>query len=141
MKNYYDQKQELEVAKTRLKTLKEKRQLYFNETQPKSKKINGVMVKSTPTHTDKFLEYTTKVEVIDDEIEMLEHEIRILSSYLRRMENSLRSMKGILEKVFVDKYVDNMAVTEIALKNNYSQVQIYRYLKKINKIIKDDKKW
>ena len=91
MKNYYDQKQELEVAKTRLKTLKEKRQLYFNETQPKSKKINGVMVKSTPTHTDKFLEYTTKVEVIDDEIEMLEHE-KEPNYYINKLRKEMQTL-------------------------------------------------
>ena len=32
MKNYYDQQLELELAKNRLTTLKEKKKLYFEET-------------------------------------------------------------------------------------------------------------
>lgn len=139
MKNYYDQQQELEIAKERLQTLKEKKLMYFNETQPKSKKINGVMVKSSG-HADKFTDYAARIETIDIEIDLLENEVKILNDYIKKMEYKLRTMKGTLEKVFVNKYIDNISVNEIAKKLNYSPVQIYRFLKKINKILKDDKK-
>ena len=72
MKNYYDQQLELELAKNRLATLKEKKELYFEETQPKSKKINGVMVQSSIVDNNKFLEYTAKIEYLDDEIDVLD---------------------------------------------------------------------
>lgn len=135
MKNYYDQQQELEVAKNRLTTLKEKKRLYFEETQPKSKKINGVMVQSSIVDNNKFLEYTAKIEYLDDEIDVLENEIRILENHLIRMECNLKTMKGILEKVFVDRYINGLSIKKIAKKYNYSESNIYELLKKIRKIL------
>lgn len=140
MKNYYDQQLELELAKNRLATLKEKKELYFEETQPKSKKINGVMVQSSIVDNNKFLEYTAKVETIDNEIEILEKEITMLEKYLKKMEYSLRHMKGALEKVFVARYIDGLKANEITDRVNYSIAQVYRYLSTIHHILKDDKK-
>ena len=135
MKNHYDQQLELELAKNRLATLKEKKELYFEETQPKSKKINGVMVQSSIVDNNKFLEYTAKIEYLDDEIEVLENEIRILENHLIRMECNLKTMKGILEKVFVDRYINGLSIKKIAKKYNYSESNIYELLKKIRKIL------
>ena len=141
MKNYYDQQLELELAKNRLATLKEKKELYFEETQPKSKKINGVIVQSSIVDNNKFLEYTAKVESIDNEIELLEKEIKMLAGYLKKMEYNLRQMKAPLEKVFVAKYIDGLSVKQIVIRVNYSKTQVYRYLSIIQQIIKDGKKW
>lgn len=135
MKNYYDQQLELELAKNRLATLKEKKKLYFEETQPKSKKINGVMVQSSMIDNNKFLEYTAKIEYLDDEIDVLENEIRILENHLIRMECNLKTMKGILEKVFVDRYINGLSIKKIAQKYSYSESNIYELLKKIRKIL------
>ena len=135
MKNYYDQQLELELAKNRLATLKEKKELYFEETQPKSKKINGVMVQSSIVDNNKFLEYTAKIEYLDDEIDVLENEIRILENHLIRMECNLKTMKGILEKVFVDRYINGLSIKKIAQKYSYSESNIYELLKKIRKIL------
>lgn len=135
MKNYYDQQLELELAKNRLTTLKEKKKLYFEETQPKSKKINGVMVQSSIVDNNKFLEYTAKIEYLDDEIDVLENEIRILENHLIRMECNLKTMKGILEKVFVDRYINGLSIKKIAKKYSYSESNIYELLKKIRKIL------
>lgn len=135
MKNYYDQQLELELAKNRLATLKEKKELYFEETQPKSKKINGVMVQSSIVDNNKFLEYTAKIEYLDDEIDVLENEIRILENHLIRMECNLKTMKGILEKVFVDRYINGLSIKKIAKKYSYSESNIYELLKKIRKIL------
>ena len=135
MKNYYDQQLELELAKNRLATLKEKKKLYFEETQPKSKKINGVMVQSSIVDNNKFLEYTAKIEYLDDEIDVLENEIRILENHLIRMECNLKTMKGILEKVFVDRYINGLSIKKIAQKYSYSESNIYELLKKIRKIL------
>lgn len=135
MKNYYDQQLELELAKNRLATLREKKKLYFEETQPKSKKINGVMVQSSIVDNNKFLEYTAKIEYLDDEIDVLENEIRILENHLIRMECNLKTMKGILEKVFVDRYINGLSIKKIAQKYSYSESNIYELLKKIRKIL------
>lgn len=140
MKNYYDQKRELEIAYARLEYLEEKKKIYFNKTQPKSKELDKVMVQSSKVNSNQFLDYTEAVEPIDRKIELLKQEIQFMESYLKKMENSLRGMNGIKEKIFVAKYMDGLNVRQISNKTHYSQVQIYRYLKEIHKILKDDKK-
>lgn len=90
---------------------------------------------STPMHNDKFLEYTAKIEYLDDEIDVLENEVRILENHLIRMECNLKSMKGILEKIFVDRFIEGMSIKKIAKKYNYSESNVYELVKKIKKII------
>ena len=136
MKNYYDQQKELEIAKARLQTLKEQKKMYFEKTQPKSKKIDGEMVSSSKIANNVFLNYVEKTERIDIQIDIIKKEIALLECYLKKMEYNLRSMKGILEKVFVDRYIDNMDVRKIANKHNYSISNIYEILKKIKRIIR-----
>ena len=91
MKNYYDQLNELKVAQSRLKSLKEKKKMYFNMTQPKSA-VYFSGAKSTNLNNDAFLNYLCKTEKIDNEIIILNKEIKMLSKYLKAMENSLRNM-------------------------------------------------
>lgn len=136
MKNYYDQQKELEIAKARLQTLKEQKKMYFEKTQPKAKKIDSEMVTSSKVANNVFLDYVDKTERIDIQIDIIKKEIALLECYLKKMEYNLRSMKGILEKVFVDRYIDNMDVRKIASKHNYSISNIYEILKKIKRIIR-----
>jgi hypothetical protein len=136
MKNYYDQQKELEIAKARLQTLKEQKKMYFEKTQPKSKKIDGEMVTSSKVANNVFLDYVDRTERIDIQIDIIKKEIALLECYLKKMEYNLRSMKGILERVFVARYIDGLSVNQISDKVNYSSVQVYRYLRTIKKIIK-----
>ena len=140
MKNYYDQQQDLYMAECRLKSLKDKKQLYFEMTQPKAKAIKEVMTSSSHTDSDMFTKYASKVELIDIDIQRLEKEIVILKNYLSLMEESLRKMKGALEKIFVAKYIDGLPVNQIAIRVSYSESHVYRLLSQINQIIKDDNK-
>lgn len=139
MKNYYDQQMELMAATYRLEALKEKKALYFNETQPKASKIKDVMVDSSRIIEDTFLKYTEKTEEIDKEMELVKEEIEILKKYLKKIEESLRKMKGQLEKIFVAKYIDGLDVRKIAIKFSYSESHIYRLLSTIHQIINDGK--
>lgn len=139
MKNYYDQQMELNTTLFRIETLNEKKAIYFNDTQPKSPKY-GEKVSSSHKPHDSFLEYSDKTKEIDEELEQLYQEKEILEKYLKMMEESLRKMKGILEKIFVAKYIDGLDVRRISLKFNYSESHIYRLLTTIHQIIKDDKK-
>lgn len=88
-----------------------------------------------------FINYADSIIAIDKEIDIKKKEIALMESYLKKMEYNLRSMKGILERIFVAKYIDGMTVKQITIKTNYSKTQIYRYLTIIQKIIKDGKKW
>ena len=141
MKNYYDQQKDLEIAKARLQTLKEKKKLYFENTQPKSKRLDKVRVTSSKVADNTFINYADIVTPIDNEIDFLKKEIALIERYLKQMEQSLRSMKGNLEKIFVAKYIDGLDVNQICEKINYSPTQVYRYLRTIKKIVKDGKKW
>lgn len=135
MKNYYDQQQELQTALYRLDTLKEKREMYFNMTQPGTMDYSKDNVDGG-VHKDLMTEYVIKIEKIDDEIKTLESEIDVLNKYLKKMEQCLRSMKGSLEKIFVARYIDNKSVNEIIRIVNYSKSHIYRELQKIENILK-----
>ena len=108
--------------------------MYFNETQPKSKKINGVMVKSSG-HADKFTDYVARIETIDIEIDLLENEIRILNDYIKKMECKLRTMKGTLEKIFVDRFIDGMSIKKIAKKYKKMLLMNLSLIAKINQLI------
>lgn len=139
MKNYYDQQTELNIVNLRIAALNDKKKLYFDRTQPSSPKF-GEKVSSSHKKSEPFLDYTVKVEEIDRELDELEKEKQILEKYLKMMEQSLRKMKGILEKIFVAKYIDGLDVRKIAIKYSYSESHIYRLLTTIHQIIKDEKK-
>lgn len=136
MKNYYDQLNELKVAQNRLKSLKEKKKIFFNNTQPKSA-VYFSDTRNTNLNSEAFLSYLCKTENIDNEIIALNKEIKMLNKYLKAMENSLRNMNGSLEKVFVLRYIDELSINQICKKLHYSRSQIYRKLSIIRKILKD----
>lgn len=135
MKNYYDQEQELILAKLRLKSLKEKRELYFNHTQPGGISYDSERVQGG-TVNNSFDIYVGNIEEIDKKIKQVEDEIRILEEHLKLMEYELRKMKGTLEKIFVMRYIDGMSVNQICRNTNYSRSQVFRKLQKIRNITK-----
>lgn len=139
MKNYYDLQKELAIALTRLKALKEKRELYFNSTQPGGISYDEPVVMGGTTN-NAFDVYAEKVIEIDLQIKLVEAEILITQKHLKDIEKALRKMKGILEKIFVARYIDGLTINQICRKVNYSRPQVYRKLKIIEKIIKDETK-
>ena len=135
MKNYYDQQQELQIALYRLESLQNKKEYYFNQTQPGTMDYSKENVQGG-VHSDSITEYVIKIEKIDKEIELLQNEIESLENNLKKMEKCLRTMKGSLEKIFVDRYIDDLSVVNISIKRNYSPTHIYRKLQLIDKILK-----
>lgn len=137
IKNYYDQQRELNTAKSRLKTLEEKRKIYFNATQPKAVVIKDTVVMSPPEN-DVLTKYMAKIEKIDKEKEILKQEIAVLEKDKESMEENLREMKGTLQKVFVARYIDGLTVSQIAKRVNYSEPHIYHLLTIIKNILKEN---
>lgn len=135
MKNYYDQKHELDIAKSRLKSLHEKRDLYFTMTQPGGIAYDSERVQGGENN-NVFDIYVEKIKDIDVQIKLVEAEIIILSINLKDMENSLRQMKDPLIKIFVMSYIDGLSVKDICERTNYGKSEIYRKLKIIRKILK-----
>lgn len=136
MKNYYDLQKELAIALARLKSLKEKRELYFNSTQPGGMSYDEPVVMGGTTN-NAFDVYAEKVIEIDLQIKLVEAEILITQKHLKAMEDSLRKMNGTLEKIFVARYIDGLTINQIARKMNYSRSQVYRKLQKIRNITKN----
>lgn len=136
MKNYYDQLHELEIAKLRLKTLTDTKDLYFNRTQPggvsydQERVMGGIPI-------NKFDTYVMNVEEINNNIAMTKAQIEILEKNLKAMQEDLRKMKTPLAKIYVARYFDGLSINEIAKKYNYSRSQIYRKLQKIRNVTKN----
>lgn len=142
IKNYYDQLRELEIAKVRLKTLLDTKDIYFTLTQPGGVSYDGERVTGGVINNS-FDIYVGKVEDINKKIDEVKVEIKILEHNLKVMEISLRKMKGSHEKIFVAKYIDGLTINQMCRRFNYSRPQIYRkldYIKKILNITKDETK-
>ena len=138
MKNYYDQQMELAILLMRIATKNEEKAMYFQETQPSSPKYSE-KVNASHKPSETFLRYAAKTVEIDAELDELYKEKEILEKYLKKMEEKLRTMKGIHERIFVARYIDNMDVRRIAMKVNYSEPHVYRLLGEVNRIIKGEK--
>lgn len=138
MKNYYDQQQELQIALYRLESLKYKKQMYFDRTQPGTMDYSKDNVQGG-VHKDIMTEYVIKIEKIDKDIQETQEEIEILDKYLKKMEKSLRTMKSPLEKIFVARYIDGLSVEQVAVKCNYSASHIYRELQIIKRLVEGSK--
>ena len=138
MKNYYDQKCELHIAKLRLKSLNRKKDLYFNLTQPQGISYDKELVMGGQVK-NRFDVYMEKVEEINIQIKIVEAEIIILEENLKDMEKALRSMKGSLERIFVLRYIDGFSINTICKRTHYSKSEVYRKLDIIKKILKTGK--
>lgn len=138
LKNYYDQKYELHIAKLRLKSLYKKKSLYFNATQPKGVNYDKELVMGGQVKNN-FDIYVEKVEEINIQIKLVEAEIIILQENLKDMEKALRNMKGSLERIFVLRFIDGFSINTICKRTHYSKSEIYRKLDIIKKILKTGK--
>lgn len=138
MKNYYDQKQELILAEIRCKSLEDKKEVYFQKTQPRATVIKDAVVMVEP-HEDVFLEYTHKIKEVDDKLDILYKEIDIDRKAIEDMEKVLGTMKSKHMRIFVDIYIQGLSVRETAIKENYSESHIYTLLDEIKKMINSKK--
>ena len=134
MRNYYNQYNELKMAKARLNSLEEKRKMYFQMALPHSPKI-GNKVNTGGAVNDLFAAYLSKIEAIDTEIKIVKEEIKLLQKGLNEMAQCLNRMDGTLVKIFVLRYIDGMSVKQISYEISYSLPYIYQKLNAIRKIL------
>lgn len=130
MKNYSDTKKELEIARYRLSSLEEKKDLLYVQIIGGTSKQVDVKVTSL-NNNDKMTEYLVKTYDLDRKIEASKNEIRTLEYTLKKMELAMREMKDLEYKVFLMRFVDNMKVKQIARKLNYAPSHIYKIIKEI----------
>ena len=128
MKNYYDTKQELEIAKYRLSSLEERKELLYVQVLGGTSKQTDVKVNKLSID-DKMSEYLIKTYELDRKIESAKNEVGLLEYTLKKMELAMREMKEIENKIFVMRFIDGLKVYQIARKIGYSKEQTYRIIK------------
>ena len=137
MRNYYNQYNELKMAKARLNSLEEKRKMYFQMALPHSPKI-GNKVNTGGAVNDLFAAYLSKIEAIDAEIKIVKEEIKLLQKGLNEMAQCLSRMDGTLVKIFVLRYIDGLNVKQICHEMAYSRAYIYQKINIIKKIFNEN---
>lgn len=136
MKNYFDTKKELEIAKFRLEALEDKKSILYTHILGGVSKQADVKVTRSSGNTDKMTNYLIETYELDRKIEALKNEIGTLEYTLKKMELAMREMKELEYQVFVMRFIDNMKVNQIAKKLGYSREQIYRIIREIQKKVK-----
>ena len=131
---HYRLNEEYKEAKKEFdKALEKKSQLLYSIV-PKSANFENELVKGSSSN--KFLNYTIKMEEIDKEINVRRNLRDVLAYRLKLKEIELKKSDNILNKVYYFKIVERMKVKYISIKINYSKEQTYRFLKKIAEDLK-----
>ena len=133
---HYRLNEEYKEAKKEFdKALEKKSQLLYSVV-PKSANFENELVKGSSSN--KFLNYTIKMEEIDKEINVRRNLRDVLEYRLKLKEIELNNSSNILDKIYLLKYVKNMKVRYIAIKTNYSKRRIYDFINDIRKMIKEE---
>lgn len=148
IRNYTDTKCELEMAKTRLNLLMDKKEKLYCKYFPISSKPKDVMVDGGEHNNDKMADYVHELHEIDigtgkslaEEITYQQQKIDKLQGYLNTMNNSLSKMIGLEYKLYYEIVVKgsniSKAVDNVAELNNSDTRTIWRIYKKIKNDVK-----
>lgn len=156
IRNFTDTKCELEVAKTRLNFLMDKKERLYCKYFPITPTLKKVMVDGGKKNNDKMADYLHELHEIDlgtgkslaEEITYQQQNIDKLQGYLNNMSDSLSKMAGIEYKLYyeivvkgvnISKAVGNIANetgkdTSTIWKNYYSKIK--KDIKKVNNFTK-----
>ena len=143
--SYTDTKCELEMAKTRLSLLMDRKEKLYCKYFPLTPKLKEVMVEGGEHNNDKMADYLHELHEIDigtgkslaDEITYQQQNVDKLQGYLNNMTDSLAKMTGLEYKLYyeivvkgvnVSKAVDNIAElsgkeTRTIWKNYYNKIK------------------
>lgn len=135
VEHYHLNEEYKEAKKEFEKALAKKSQLLYSVV-PKSANFENELVKGSSSN--KFLNYTIKMEEIDKEINVRRNLRDVLEYRLKLKEIELNNSSNILDKIYLLKYVKNMKVRYIAIKTNYSKRRIYDFINDIRKMIKEE---
>lgn len=152
--SYTDTKCELEMAKTRLSLLMDRKEKLYCKYFPLTPKLKEVMVDGGEHTNNKMADYLHELHEIDigtgkslaDEITYQQQNVDNLQGYLNNMTESLTKITGLEYKLYYEIVVNGMniskAVDKIAESNEIDTRTIWRkYYKKIKKDINKIKKY
>lgn len=145
---YTDTKCEIDIAKTRLNLLMDKKAKLYCKYFPVTSKINDVAV-SGNNNDSKMEDYLHELHEVDlgtgmsleEEIQFQQSNIDTLQSYLDIMSNSLAKLSGIEYQLFYEIVYKGLsiskAVENIAKANDKEVDTIWKnYYRKIKKYVK-----
>lgn len=148
IRNFTNTKCELEMAKTRLSLLMDRKEQLYCKYFPITAKLKEVMVDGGGRNNDKMADYLHELHEIDigtgksleEEIIYQQQNVDKLQGYLNVMAESLSKMTGIEYQLFYEiayKGVNiTKAVDKVAVANSVEPQTIWKnYYKKIKKYV------
>ena len=149
IRNYTDTKCELDMAKTRLSLLMDRKEKLYCKYFPLTPKLKEVMVDGGERNNDKMADYLHELHEIDvgtgkslaGEITYQQQIVDNLQGYLDNMSETLGKMSGIEYQLYYEIVVKGVSITKavenIATANNKETDTIWKnYYRKIKKYIK-----
>lgn len=148
IRNYTNTKCELEMAKTRLNLLMDRKEKLYCKYFPITPKLKEVVVDGGTRNNDKMADYLHELHDIDlgtgkslaEEIAYEQANVNKLQGYLNDMSDSLSKMTGIEYQLFYEIVFKGVNITKavdnIASSNDIEPVTIWKnYYKKIKKYV------
>lgn len=129
VEHYHLNEEYKEAKKEFEKALAKKSQLLYSIV-PRSANFENELVKGSSSN--KFLNYTIKMEEIDKEINVRRNLRDVLAYRLKLKEIELKESSELMDKIYLLRYVDRLKVKHITYKLNYSRQRIYQLLNEIS---------
>ena len=148
IRNFTNTKCELEMAKTRLNLLMDRKEKLYCKYFPITTKAKEVMVDGGYKNNDKMADYLHELYEVDigtgkslaEEITYQQQNVENLQGYLNNMADSLSKMTGIEYQLFYEIVYNGVKITKavenVATANNVEPQTIWKnYYKKIKKYV------
>ena len=148
IRSYTDTKCELEMAKTRLSLLMDRKEKLYCKYFPITPKLKEISVDGGMKNNDKMADYLHELHEVDvgtgkslaEEIEYQQENVDKLQGYLNTMTESLSKMTGIEYQLFYEIVYKGVKITKavenIAKVNDIEPQTIWKnYYKKIKRYV------
>lgn len=148
IRNYTNTRCELEMAKTRLNLLMDRKEKLYCKYFPITAKLKEVIVDGGDKNNDKMADYLHELYEVDigtgkslaEEISYQQETVDKLQGYLNIMADSLSKMTGIEYQLFYEIVYKGVKITKavenVAVANDIEPQTIWKnYYKKIKKYI------
>ena len=140
IRKYTDTKCELQLSKTRLRLLMDRKEKLYCKYFPVTAQLKDVMVDGGEKNKDKMADYLYELhDVIDvgtgkslaDEIEYEQKHIQELQEYLNSMKDTLSTATGIVYQLYYEIVYKGVNITKavenIAIANEIEPQTIWKY--------------
>ena len=150
IRTYTNTKCELEIAKTRLSLLVDRKEQLYAKYFPITQKLKDDVIKGGKKDNDKMAQYVHELNEVDigtgrslaQEIEYQRSEVDNIKRYLAEMNETLNKMRGIEYALYYEIVINGVntskAVSNVAERYNRDDHTIWKY--HYNKIKNDVKK-